>query len=180
LKELVVHMAHQALNHHHTHQVLEEVPVDSVSTVVLLAVSVVAMVHHHTHQVLGEVPVDLVSTVVLLAVSVVAMVHHHTHQVLGEVPVDLVSTVVLLAVSVVAMVHHHTNPQLTDQVELVVLLVLMLLLPHLTVPTRTKMAVLMLMNSNNSTKAVYKQNKLPFLFFTHFFTLIVLYFSFSF
>jgi hypothetical protein len=120
LKELVVHMAHQALNHHHTHQVLEEVPVDSVSTVVLLAVSVVAMVHHHT------------------------------------------------------------NPQLTDQVELVVLLVLMLLLPHLTVPTRTKMAVLMLMNSNNSTKAVYKQNKLPFLFFTHFFTLIVLYFSFSF
>jgi hypothetical protein len=150
LKELVVHMAHQALNHHHTHQVLEEVPVDSVSTVVLLAVSVVAMVHHHTHQVLGEVPVDLVSTVVLLAVSVVAMVHHHT------------------------------NPQLTDQVELVVLLVLMLLLPHLTVPTRTKMAVLMLMNSNNSTKAVYKQNKLPFLFFTHFFTLIVLYFSFSF
>ena len=87
-----------------------------------------------------------------------ASIPPHFPQVSEEVPaVDLVDSVempILLVVLVVVIALHPTNHQTTaDQAEV---LVSMLLLPHSTVLTRTKMVVLIPMNSNNSIKVVYK------------------------
>ncbi len=111
------------------------------------------------HQAMDHHPSQQVLMVVLLPVLVVLTTLHRTNpQVMDkEVP----------AVLVVLSTPHRTNPQITDKEVPVVLLVLMLLLLHLTVPTRTKMVVLILMNSNNYTKVVYKQNKFFHYYFSH-------------
>jgi hypothetical protein len=114
------------------------------------------------HQAMDHHPSQQVLMVVLLPVLVVLTTLHRTNPQVTDKEVPAV-----LVVLVVLSTPHRTNPQVTDKEVPVVLLVLMLLLLHLTVPTRTKMVVLILMNSNNSTKVVYKQNKFFHYYFSH-------------